>query len=404
MTVKQKVGCAAMLAPATTRLALLATVAVFLALSAGGAVGAISAAAEAAPGLADAPLGLAEASPDLTEPLPSPTQPRLAYVTQTANAFAPKVWIASGNGGEAKLLGLGELPLIAPDGQQVAVSLLGTVEGVQETGPALGLYPASGAPIVDYLHLEEGFATPLAWSADSRYLAVDVQSTGVTDTAAHSSLDVIDTQTGTVAKISNGVIYGASFAPANGPGDRLVFAMSSSLSPLASTNLYTSEPEGAGLHRLTSDGHSLDPVWGARYIAYDHERMRRLSPEYQIWLDTPSGALARKLTHIPVGPLVQGLVPLAFSGEGEKLLAELEGEDTSDAYAVNVATGRVHQVEGARGESVMGAGISSDGRTLLIDEGSFEQPSARARISTIPFAGGHPKVLVKHASMASWDG
>jgi hypothetical protein len=381
-----------MFAPATTRRALVATAAVFLSLGAGGAVGAgaVGAGAVGAGAVGAGAVGAA-------------MQPRLAYVTQTANAFAPKVWLASANGGEAKLLGLGELPLIAPDGQQVAVSLLGTVSGVQETGPALGLYPASGAPIVDYLHLEEGFATPLAWSADSRYLAVDVQSTGVTDTAAHSSLDVIDTQSGTVTRIVKGVIYGASFAPSTGPGDRLVFAMSRSLSPLASTNLYTSEPEGADLHRLTSDGHSLDPVWGPRYIAYDHERMRKLSPEYQIWLDTPGGALARRLTHIPVGPLVQGLVPLAFSVEGEKLVAELEGEDTSDAYAVNVATGRVHQVEGARGESVMAAGISSDGRALLIDEGAFEQPSARARISTIPFAGGHPTVLVRHASMASWN-
>ena len=40
--------------------------------------------------------------------------------------------------------------------------------------------------------------TPLAWSPDSRYLAVERQSNGTTNFAAGSGLDVIDTQTGTV--------------------------------------------------------------------------------------------------------------------------------------------------------------------------------------------------------------
>jgi hypothetical protein len=366
-----------MFAPVATRRTLLATVAVFLSLCAA------SAASEATSGAASEPM-----------------QPRLAYLTETATSVG-KVWIASANGTERKLLGVGQQPLLAPDGQLVAVSLFGTIDGVQETGPAIGLYPASGAPIVDYLKLEEGIATPLAWSQDSAYLAVYMQSTKTVGVADGSSLDVIDTTTGTVTTIAKGAIYGASFAH-NG-SDTLVFGLSHSESLTVGVNLYESEPDGAGLHRLTSDGHSLNPVWGPRYIAFDHEHARKLSPEDQIWLDTPSGVLARKLTHIPLSPLVQGLVPLAFSVEGEKLLAAFEGEDTTGAYAVNVANGRVHQIEGAHGESVMGAGISSDGRTLLIDEGSFEAPPSHGRISTIRFAGGRPRVLVKHASQASWD-
>ena len=40
------------------------------------------------------------------------------------------------------------------------------------------------------------------------------------------------------------------------------------------------------------------------------------------------------------------------------------------------------------GRLVQGAGISSDGSTLLVDEDAFEQPPSRGRIATIPFAGG----------------
>src|SRR5271170_172242 len=89
-----------------------------------------------------------------------PIQPRLAYLTQTATG-TPKVWIASANGGESKLLGPGTQPLIAPDGQLVAVSLSGVSPGIEEKGPALGIYPASGALIADFLSLEAGIATPL---------------------------------------------------------------------------------------------------------------------------------------------------------------------------------------------------------------------------------------------------
>jgi hypothetical protein len=352
----------------------------------------------ARPALSRARDAAAETVPDLT-PMPPPL-PRLTYLTETATSTS-KVWVASLSGGEGKLLGPGQQPLLAPDGRSVAVSLFGVSPGVSEHGPSIGIYPAEGGPIANYLSLETATATPLAWSPDSRYLAVYRQSNEVTNIAAGSGLDVIDTQTGTVTSIAEGAIYGASFA--RDGSDRLVFALAHSLSGTATTNLYVSEADGAGLHRITSNGRSLNPVWGPKYIAYDRERPRHESPEYQIWLASPSGASVRKVTHVAVGPLVQGLVPLAFSAGGSRLLAEFEGEDTSGAYAVSVASGRARSVT-VHGQMVQGAGISSDGRTLLIDAGSFEQPPSHGRVVTIPFAGGPAKVLVAHGSQASWNG
>lgn len=330
----------------------------------------------------------------------NPEPPRLAYITETATALA-KVWVADANGSESKLLGPGQQPLLAPNGQSVAASLFGTASGPQEHGPAIAIYPSSGAAAADYLSLESATATALAWSPDSRYLAVYAQSNATAGIAAASSLDVIDTQTGTVTTIAHGAIYGASFA--RDGSDRLVFAMAHSLSFSARTNLYVAEPSGAGLHPITSDGRSLDPVWGPTYIAYDRLRARRLSPEYQIWLGTLATPRVRQLTHIRVGALVQGLVPLAFSASGSRLLTEFEGEDTSEAYTVNVVSGRARQVR-VGDQEAQAAGISSDGSTLLLDTDSFERAPSQGRIVTVPWGGGRPTVLVAHGAQASWNG
>jgi hypothetical protein len=328
----------------------------------------------------------------------NPEPPRLAYVTETASGSS-SLWVSSVSGAEPKRLGSGQQPLLAPSGQSVAASLFGATAGVEEQGPAIGIFPAAGGPSVNYLSLETAVATALAWSPDSRYLAVQLQSNGTNDIADDSGLDVIDTQTGAVTRIAAGTVYGASFAPDG--TDRLVFALSHSESFAGGVNLYVSEADGAGLHRITSDGRSLHPVWGPKYIAYDRERSRHESPEYQIWLGLPSGVRVRKLTHLSVGPLVQGLVPLTFAANGSRLLAEFEGEDTSDAYAVNVASGRARAVSVRAGAQA--AGISSDGSTLLLDVGAFEQSPGHARIETMPFGGGPATVLVAHGSQASWN-
>jgi hypothetical protein len=334
--------------------------------------------------------------------VPPVALPRLTYLTETATS-TPQVWIASLSGSERKLLGPGQQPLLAPNGQSVAAGLFGTVSGAQEQGPSIAIYPAAGGAPTPSLNLATATATPLAWSPDSRYLAVSLQSTSVNDSGKLSGLAVIDTATGAVSTIAHGQIYGASFAQDG--SDRIVYGRAPSQLLAAPTNLYVSAPGGTGLRALSSNGHSLNPVWGPNYIAYDRERMRREAPEYQIWLTSPSGARVRKLTHVRVGPLVDGLVPLAFSAGGSRLLAEFEGEDTSGAYAVNVASGGRAREVTVRGHAVQGAGISSDGSTLLIDENAFEQAPSNGRVATIPFAGGkRSKVLVTHASQGSWNG
>jgi hypothetical protein len=106
-----------------------------------------------------------------------------------------------------------------------------------------------------------------------------------------------------------------------------------------------------------------------------------------------------------VRSLVSGLIPVAFSADGSKLLAQFVGQDTSEAWTVRVSSGRVHRLtpKGAR-LPLEAAGISTDGSTLLVNEGGLDGPASEGRVATLPFAGGRSTVLVAHGSQASWNG
>ena len=321
----------------------------------------------------------------------------LAFVTGTGTA-ADEVTVAAGSGAEPRTLGPGENPLLSPDGMHVAASLFGSGGG--ETGPALALYTAApGSGVARYLSLASATVQPLAWSHDSRYLAFFARSTALHNTATRSALEVLDTHTATILIVAHGQISGASFSP--DVRDLLVFSKSPSEFDTP-VNLYTAQADGTGLRRITADGRSLNPVWGAKGIAYDRQRLRRQdAPVFQIWLRSPAGKL-RQLTHLRIRKLVSGLVPLAFSADGARLLAEFEGQDTNEAWTMTVAAARPRRLV-SHGRSVVGEGISANGATVLVSEGSFEAPPSNGRIATLPFGGGAPVVLVAHGASASWN-
>ncbi len=171
----------------------------------------------------------------------------------------------------------------------------------------------------------------------------------------------------------------------------------------AKVNLYTAAATGAGVRRITGDGRSLNPVWGPRFIAYDRERLRRNdAPVYEIWLRGSSVGAARRLTSIRVRSLVSGLMPLGFSSDGKRLLTEFVGQDTSEAWTVQIPSGRARPVR-VKGRPVVGGAISRDGSRLLVYEGGLEGPAEGDSVVTVPFSGGAATLLVAHAAQPSWN-
>jgi hypothetical protein len=316
----------------------------------------------------------------------------LAYIKGTATQ-APQVWVASANGKQARRLGVAGAPLLSPDGRLVAIS------PVASNGSALEVRSASGKVLGRFLDAAKVHASALAWSPDSRYLAVSVLDATATSGVGNSALVIVDTATETATTVAHGFVSGASFSP---DGTEVVFGMLGPLqSPTTGANLFTAAADGSGVQQLTHDGDSSSPVWGKLGILYDqaHSRGGEKAPIVQIWLQ--SGGRSTQITHFHAAALEEGLVPLAVSANGIRLLAEYMGEDTSEAWTVNVRTGRTHRLL-VGGKPVTGFGISRNGKRVLVDLGFFENPPSKGEVATIPFAGGPIAVLVKHAGLPSW--
>ena len=249
-------------------------------------------------------------------------------------------------------------------------------------------------------------AIPLAWSPDSRYLAVSLQTDG--PRIASDGLAVIDTKTMTATTIATGAIRGASFAP-SGP-DRLVYGQQalSSQSTDRVMDLYTVNPDGSDRTQLTSDGDSLQPLWTAKGIVYDRETPAILeaTPTYQLWVlhDGHSTQLTRRAS-------VEEIFPRAASANGNRLIANYEGLGSERAEAVELSPRRIRSVGGG---TVWGAGISQDGQTLLLERGATGSPATPGTglqplpphdgvVETAPFGGGQPTRIADGNSPA-WNG
>jgi Tol biopolymer transport system component len=337
-------------------------------------------------------------APGETRPIAgrSASDPALvAYETDPLSGTAG-VWLTNTDGTDKRELGTGDSPRVAPNGAYVAAVI--PAEG--EDGSAqVVIYPTSDPSPADFVLAAQSVQI-LAISPDSKYLAIFVTNSS---TSSAGELAMLESSTGALTPVARGVIAGASFNP-NG-SDELVYGRysSSTLSPKTPVNLYAWSPAGSTTRQLTHDGHSLNPVWGAEGIAYDHERLRRQRPFYgdafQIWLLAPSGS-TRQLTNVPVNELATGLVPVAFSSSGTRLLAEYEQQDVPEAYTVLVPSGRARRVLVPGYSIVLGVGISAEGGTIFAEGFAY----GKNELVTIPFGGGRTRLLTKgRISEASWQ-
>jgi Tol biopolymer transport system component len=309
---------------------------------------------------------------------------KLAYVTGLAGTH-PQVHVANADGSGAITLGSGVDALISPDGANVAI-----VTPYTRRGTSLVVRPAAGGAARTLASTGDAIG-PLTWSPDGALLAVVINT---------RRLVVVDVASGMRRLVARGAIQGASFSP---DSRRIAYARSVLPRLSAHVDVYAADVDGSGSRRITHDGRSLWPVWGPTRIAFSHERLRRNdAPVYQLRVMRPDGSGVRQLTHLRIPRLLSGLTATAWSADGARLLAEYGGQDTSEAWAVDVASGRAHDLTGSF-DSVIGASLSADGTTVLVQRGYFDDPR-RQSIATIPFRGGRPTLLVRHGSAPSWGG
>jgi hypothetical protein len=319
----------------------------------------------------------------------------VAYVRGTDSSVAA-VWMANLDGSHPRRLGGGSQPLLAPDGSLVAAT----------QDPGIVVYPASGELPHRYYSLAHATAVAKAFSPDSRYVVVALTSTNPTSSAA-SGLAVIDTTTFSERIIAHGQIYGASFAPDG--SQRIAYASAASPALTEPVNVHVVRADGSGAAQITHDGRSLNPIWGPGVIAFDRERLRsQAEPAYQVWDMASDGSGRRPLTTMAIPPLREGLMPIAFSQDGSRLLAEYEGQDTSEAWLLALPSGHAAPL----GSGLTAAALSHDHASVLVDRGGFLSAPDHGVVESIPLTGGPnsylgptapPRVLFRHGSDPSWN-
>lgn len=324
-------------------------------------------------------------------PYAPPGTPLIAFEKSSVSSPFGTVWTANPDGSGARKLGNGDQPLVSPSGAMVAAA---TAQGT-----TLKLFSTTGGATHAFTGPHGAMPLPIAWSPDSRYLAVELDSTA-TNGVTGAGLAVIDTTHDALRVIAKGVLYGASFAVDR--SDRIVFGLSNSQLLSAAVNLHTIAANGTGAARITHDGRSLYPIWGAKGIVFDRQLVRATTgaPAYQLWL--MHGTHLQRLTNMKIPLLLDGLVPVSVSADGNRLLAEYGGTDTSNAWTVQLTPLRAREVL-INGQPVQGAAISRDGKSLLIDAGAFQTYASAGTVEVVPFASAHPLRKLARGAFPSWN-
>lgn len=324
--------------------------------------------------------------------LPPAAEATLVYVKSPMH---PAVYAANDNGGGAFKVGPGSNPKVSPDGDVIAYAH----EGSGGKRQLMLAAAAGGGSRAVLSNLQDAFY--VTFSPDSSLVAA-VRGPEI----GKGKLVLIDVTSGTLLRtVASGYFSGVSFSP---DGTELAYSVSQSEDFPAKTDVFTATVAPGKPVQITKDGKSLDPLWGPNgkivFVKQLGAGKRKYGPKNELFLMNQLGTQVERLTHTEVGALLLGLYPTAWSADGNRLLAEFEGQDTSYAVIVNPKTGAQKPLEkngnGERG--FVGTALSKDGKTVLGFTGGFE-PGPNHAVATIPYGGGKRTILVKAASEPDWS-
>jgi Tol biopolymer transport system component len=314
-----------------------------------------------------------------------------ATLTYTMGLAKPKVYLAADNGSGAKSIGAGRNSRISPDGETVIY------ERETKQGAEMRLYSVA-------VHKSQRLLNPwtesfvFAWSPDSELIAA---ITGPLN--GKQTLLVINTKTTVRTKIATGYFNGVSFSPS---GEELVYGVSATQNYPLKSDIYRVAVDGTGKVALSHDHNSAYPLWGPKQIVFARQlgaAPRKYGPANQLFLMNEQGGQVSRLTHTKVDPLAQGLVPLAFNKNGNRLLTEFGGQDQSYGVAVSTLTGAEKKLTKDPETGFQASALSADGSTILGTTGLGFGGNPKPKIVTQPWGGGAEKVLVANAYEPSWS-
>ncbi|MBS1679291.1 MAG: hypothetical protein JST08_18095 [Actinobacteria bacterium] len=316
-----------------------------------------------------------------------------ATLSYTKGIQKPRAYVAEDNGTGARQIGPGRNSHVSPNGEWVAYereSSSGTSE--------LRLYQVD-------IHKGERLLNPwaesfvFAWSPDSTKLAA---ITG--GVRGKRTLLVIEAKSMRREKVATGYFNGVSFSPES---DEIVYGVSQTEDTLKS-DVFRYKLGGAAPKALTKGKVSAYPLWGPKgQIAFARQlggKQRKYGPANQLFVMNDEGQQVSQLTHTKVNPLAQGLIPVAWSSNGARLLTQFGGQDQSYAVAVSTITGAEKKLSKNPEMGLLGAALSPDGATILGTVGLGFGGNPHPKVVTVPWGGGPEKVLVPGGYEPSWGG
>lgn len=322
--------------------------------------------------------------------LPAAANATLSY---TKGIQKPRVYVAEDNGKGARAVGVGRNSHVSPDGEWIAY------ERETKNGGELRLYQVDTRKSERLLNpWAESFV--FAWSPDSTMVAA---LTGGLN--GPKTLLLINVESMQRTKIATGYFNGVSFAPES---DEIVYGVSKSESYPPKSDIFREKVDGTGRVALSHDKSSAYPLWGPKgqivFVRQLGAKSRKYGPANQLFVMNPEGQRISQVSHTKVNPLAQGLIPLAWSANGARILAEFGGQDQSYAVALSAVTGSERKLTKDPETGLQGAALSPDGTTVLGTVGLGFGGNPHPKVVTVPFAGGREKVLVPGGYEPSWGG
>lgn len=321
--------------------------------------------------------------------IPAAAQATLAFVR---NPLKPVVFVANDDGSGAHKLDAGTSPRVSPDGQTVIYFHEGPGHAQEMKAAA----PGGGASRTLMGGWQE--TSILAFSPDSKTVAA-LRGPEI----GKRKLVLVDVASGAQRVVAGGFFSGVSFSPS---GTELVYSRATSDRFPPRTDVFRVAAAGGKPVRLTRDHISQDPLWGPNeqiaFVKLIEAKKRKYGPKSELFLMNPQGKGVKRLTHTKVGALLIGLFPTDWSADGNRLLAEFEGQDTSYAVAVNPRTGAQRPIQKTGEVGFVATSLSADGNTVLGFSGGFE-PGPGHDVATVPYTGGKLTVLAKNAFLPDWS-
>lgn len=321
--------------------------------------------------------------------LPAAAGATLAY---TKGFAKPHVYYAEDNGKGAHQIGVGRNPKISPDGEMVVY------EKETKSGAEMRLYSVSLGKGQRLLNpWRESFV--FAWSPDSTQIAA-LQGPLI----GKATLVVINLENGKRTKVGTGYFNGVSFSP---EGNEIVYGVSSTPDYPPKSDIFKYSLETGKAVKLSHNQNSIYPLWGPTgQIVFARQlgaKSRKYGPANQLFVMNEKGQRISQVTHTEVNPFAQGLSPLGFSENGNRLLTEFGGQDQSYAVSVNMVTGAEKALTNDPEMGFVGAAISADGTTVLGTTGLGFGGNPHPKVVTVPWNGGKQKVLVNGAYEPTWS-